>query len=308
MADNMQNAPEELENGKKKGKKEKKPKTQKEKALSVLDILIPVVCGGVILFSGFNLFKIYRSYAEAEAIYDGIALYVRDDVKGEEEQEEEKAMEEAGFPYLNVDFDSLAEINEDFLGWLYFPLLDISYPVVRGDEAETYLHEAMDGTKSNSGCIYIDYYSNPYLKDMATLFFGHNMRNGSMFGSLKRIRKEEGLVEQDPYFYYYTPTKAFKCHIFCYYLESAKGKTYECPYDVEGYDKYMDYILEKNEWPDGPSGGDIAHRHRLVTLSTCSGHNSGKRTVIQAVIEDTYEYSNVIIGDTIDLPEETDEK
>ena len=45
---------------------------------------------------------------------------MREDVAGEEAKEEQKAMAEAGFPYLNVDYDSLLSINKDFLGWLYF--------------------------------------------------------------------------------------------------------------------------------------------------------------------------------------------
>lgn len=290
-----------------KEKKAKKKKEPKSGIMKVMDILVPVVCSGVIIFSGVNLFMIYRGYAEAEAIYDGIALYVNDDPKAVSNEEEAYSMNEAGFPYMDVDYDALLAINEDFLGWLYFPLLDISYPVVYGDEDESYLHEAMDGTKSNSGCIYIDAWSNPDLKDMTTLFFGHNMRNGSMFGSLKRIRKEEGLIDEDPYFYYYTPTKAYKCHVFCYYLENANGKTYQYPLDTQGYDEYMDYILSKNEYEGGPDNVDIAHRPRIVTLSTCSGHNSGKRTVIHSVIEDTYEYSDVIIGETFKVPEEADE-
>ncbi|MBO4900903.1 MAG: hypothetical protein J5509_11505, partial [Lachnospiraceae bacterium] len=59
-------------------------KAKKEKALKVLDIVIPVVCLGVMVFAGFNLYKIYRSYAEADAIYNGIALYAHEQTSGVE--------------------------------------------------------------------------------------------------------------------------------------------------------------------------------------------------------------------------------
>lgn len=272
------------------------------RGMKILDILVPTICIGVILFSGFKLFQIYNSYAEAEAIYDGVALYVKEEASVG--SEDAVAMMYAGFPYLDIDYDALLEINEDFLGWLYFPLLDLSYPVVYGDEESTYLHEAIDGTKSSSGCLYIDAWSDPHLKDMTTIIYGHNMRNGSMFGSLKKIRTEEGLVEQDPYFYYYTPNRAYKCHIFAYYLENAKGKTYSYPTDNRTYDEYMDYILEKNEYAGGPDTVDLSHRPRILTLSTCSGRNSGKRTVIHSVIEDSYEYSdNLVVEETFELNE-----
>lgn len=270
-------------------------KKSKKKKRKILDIIIPVVCIGVFAYAAINLFIIYQGYNEASKIYDGLAIYVNDDVT--EAEEEAVAMEEAGFPYINVDFDGLHELNSDFLGWLYFPLLEINYPVVFGDEDFSYLHKAIDQTKSNSGCIFIDYMSDPNLEDMSTLFYGHNMRNGSMFGSLKRIRQEKGLIDEDPYFYYYTAKTAYKCHVFAYYLENSNGETYNAPENNGGYDKYLDYVLSMNEYEGGPDNVDLSHRPKIFTLSTCSGRNSGKRTVIQAIVEDTYAVGEKIIID-----------
>ena len=297
-----------------KDKADKKDKTdkrvnsdKKEKAFKVLDIVIPVVCISVFIFSGINLFRIYQSYAEADAIYSGLALMAHESVEGMTEEEVAIAMEEAGFPYLNVDHEELLKINPDYKGWLYFPLLGISYPVVHGDEAQSYLNKTFDGTPSKSGAIYIDAWSDPDLKDMTTLIYGHNMRNGSMFGTLKRIRNEEGLVDEDPYFYYYTPTIAYKCHIFVYYLENANGMTYKYPTDNRTYDEYMDYILSRNEYTDGPNNVDIAHRPKILSLSTCSGFHSGRRTVIHAAIEDSYKIGdNLVYDDSFGDAVETD--
>lgn len=36
------------------------------------------------------------------------------------------------YPELQIDFAELIRTNPDFRGWLYFPALDISYPVVQG--------------------------------------------------------------------------------------------------------------------------------------------------------------------------------
>lgn len=273
-------------------------KKKKKKGLKILDILVPVICLGVMGFAGYNLFTIYQSYSEAAAIYDGIALLVDDNDDGSAEA---AGMIEAGFPYMNVDYAGLKEINSDFLGWLYFPLLDLSYPVLYGDEDFTYLHVAMDGTPSSSGCIFIDCESDPNLRDMTTIFYGHNMRNGSMFGSLKRIRREKGLILENPYFYYYTSEMAYKCHVFAYYLEKTGGKTYMAPGNEAGYDDYLDYVLAMNEYEEGPSTVDLSHRPRIVTLSTCSGRNTGNRTVIQACIEDTYAINeNTVISEAFD--------
>ena len=83
--------------------------------------------------------------------------------------------------------------------------------------------------------------------------------------------------------------------------------TYKYPTDNRTYDQYMDYILEKNEYADGPSSVDIAHRPRILSLSTCSGFHSGKRTVIHAAIEDSYKLSdNLIVDESFGDAVETD--
>jgi len=273
---------------------DRKAKKNKKKKFNIFfDVFIPVFLIGVIIYASVNLVEIYKSYSEAKEIYDGVALYVSDETTLTGDSEENviaTQMIEAGFPYINVDFEALKEINSDFLGWIYFPLLEISYPVVYGDADMSYLHMAIDKTPSNSGCIYIDSESNPNLEDKTTLIFGHNMRNGSMFGSLKRIRQEKGLIYEDPYFYFYTEDRAYKCHIFAYYLDEEGSVTYLLgEKNNKGYDEYLDYVLEKNEYENGSEGMDFSHRPKLIGLSTCSGHNTGKRTVLQAIVEDTYE-------------------
>ena len=77
--------------------------------MKILDILVPAVCIGVILFSGFKLYQIYKSYAEAAAIYDGVALYVKEEAGVG--SEDAVAMMHAGFPYLDIDYDSLLDVG-----------------------------------------------------------------------------------------------------------------------------------------------------------------------------------------------------
>ena len=37
---------------------------------------------------------------------------------------------------LDIDFDELKNINGDLVGWLYYAPLEISYPIVRGNDNE----------------------------------------------------------------------------------------------------------------------------------------------------------------------------
>ena len=38
------------------------------------------------------------------------------------------------YPPLAIDMEMLKGMNDDFRGWLYFPAVEVSYPVVQGED------------------------------------------------------------------------------------------------------------------------------------------------------------------------------
>lgn len=101
--------------------------------------------------------------------------------KGEAETEE-------GF--FEVDFDGLKAQNPDVAAWIQIPALEVSYPVVKGTDNEYYLHHMFDGQEHKNGSIFIDYHNQADFTDHNTIIYGHNMKNGSMFGTLSRYQEE----------------------------------------------------------------------------------------------------------------------
>lgn len=51
--------------------------------------------------------------------------------------------------------------------------------------------------------------------DLYNIIYGHNMNNGSMFGSLKKY-KDEGFWKKNQYFTVYTESTAYRYQIFSY--------------------------------------------------------------------------------------------
>lgn len=87
---------------------------------------------------------------------------------------------------INVDFASLKSINDDVIGWIYMEALpQISYPMVQGKDNNMYLHQTYEKNYNFAGTIFIDYENKRDFSDCNTLVYGHNMKNGSMFGMLK---------------------------------------------------------------------------------------------------------------------------
>ena len=93
-----------------------------------------------------------------------------------------------GFFYNTADvgFEAImTNINEDFIGWIVVGNTRVDYPVVQGDDNKKYINTTFTGENNSSGAIFMDYRLNSNFTSPVTILYGHNMRDGSMFGSLK---------------------------------------------------------------------------------------------------------------------------
>ena len=267
-------------------------------------IVLVIACFGIFL-SGFMLFKTAREYKLAEDEYaaldkfttkvDSTALAPMSlgPVAIEEEVTEELARNynRADFPDIDVDFDGLAEINDQVVAWLVMESVDISYPVVQNPEEgenEYYLHHTFENESNSSGCVFMDWESKPDLSGWNTFIYGHNMKNGTMFGSLKRLLREDGLYESDPYFYVYLRDGIYRYKIFSYYLDHTDSKMYWNCNTFKQYRQYQRTALEKSEHD---CGMEVSPEDNMVTLVTCSGTGSGKmREFVHGIFVDRYLY------------------
>ena len=203
-------------------------------------------------------------------------------------EEEAPVEEEFTIPVsIDVDFDSLRSINKDVIGWLVYEPIELSYPVVKDKGDDYYEHYSFDLEKNLAGAIFLDFICKPDLSGFNSIIYGHNMRNGTMFGSLKKIIQDQSLIEQDPYFYIFTEDEAYMYRIVCTYLTNQNSKTYEVNFDYELSDKqaYVDYMKEVGQYKDEAFFAEpVTEDLRLVTLSTCHGLHSKERTVVHGVL------------------------
>ena len=73
-----------------------------------------------------------------------------------------------------------------WLAGLKFETLDISYPIVQTTDNDHYLHYTFEGQRNANGAIFLEHTNSSDFEDCNTIIYGHNMRNGSMFGYISQ--------------------------------------------------------------------------------------------------------------------------
>lgn len=259
--------------------------------MSKLEKVIIVIASLAALTAAFMIFKTARDYKAASDEYDSLRQYASEEVSTTdtaekvsdikpielEEAEERKELKSnenrEDFPEMEVDFKALREKNPDTVGWLYVGSCGISYPIVQGEDNDYYMNHTFEGTVNSSGAIIMDYRDDKYLKDWNTFIYGHNMKNGSMFGSLKKLLKDETLYDADPYIYVYLPGYIYRYKIFSYYKDKPDSKMY---WTADTLQEYRQYIRDALSLSVRDLGVETSEENNMVTLVTCSGSGAGK--------------------------------
>ena len=257
---------------------QKQPEQKKKKKSDVLLTIALIAAIAVFCYAAFNLYHIYTEYRKGTDEYNQIeemAVTERDadsaEVAGPSAQIK---------PPIEVDFDKLKSVNEDVVGWIYVDALpDISYPIVKGKDNQTYLHQTYEKNYNFAGTIFVDYENSGDFSDCNTLVYGHNMKNGSMFGHLKKFREDDKLYKQDKYFWILTPERNYRYEIISAYTTGVNSDTYTLfKGPGEEFEKYLETIKGYSEIKTDDT--DLTIKDRIVTLSTCTG-NESTRFVVQ---------------------------
>ena len=257
---------------------QKQPEQKKKKKGDVLLTIALIAAIVVFCYAAFNLYHIYTEYKKGTDEYNQIeemAVTERDadsaEVAGPNAQLK---------PPIEVDFDKLKSVNEDVVGWIYVDALpDISYPIVKGKDNQTYLHQTYEKNYNFAGTIFVDYENSGDFSDCNTLVYGHNMKNGSMFGHLKKFREDDKLYKQDKYFWILTPERNYRYEIITAYTTGVNSDTYTLfKGPGEEFEKYLETIKGYSEIQTDDT--DLTIKDKIVTLSTCTG-NESTRFVVQ---------------------------
>ena len=256
---------------------EETKKRKKGKANIVSNIVL-VIAVAIFLFSGYKIYTIYSEYNKGDTEYKNIqddVITIETPDKVEESGEEVKEI-------FKVDFEKLRSINKEIVAWIRFEEpKKISYPVVQGSDNDKYLKTTVEGKKNASGSIFMDANNAGDFSDKNTFLYGHNMKNGSMFGQLRKYKNVD-YCKENPYFYIYTPDgKEVKYQIFSVCIVEDTAESYQKVYaNDEDYVKYLKHIQSISRYDVGV---EVNAQSQIVSLSTCTNVTETQRLLVHGV-------------------------
>lgn len=178
------------------------------------------------------------------------------------------------FPFT-VDFEALRAENGDIAGWLYCGDTKIDYPVMYSEEEGKYLHTRPDGTYAYGGSLFLGSSFSPELSAFCTVIYGHNMKDGSMFGTLRKYRDEEYFLSH-PVFYYFSPYGDYMLDVAGVFEVKADSYIYTGIYTGAQKEQLLYDMREHSFYRTGISCG---MDDRYVVLSTCTNETEEGRLV-----------------------------
>lgn len=207
------------------------------------EILILVVCIIALGITGYKLIGIWLMYQEGVTEYEELKKYVNETPEEDGENGNESEGNENSDAATTIDFEELQKINPDIVAWIRIEGLGIDYPVVQGEDNEHYLHYTFRGEANVAGSIFLDYRNKADFSDSKIILYGHNMKNGTMFGFLKKYQDESVFQENQIITIYLPGNREWKFKVqecrnvkvndSCYELEDDRSG------EVEFWDKEL---------------------------------------------------------------------
>lgn len=187
---------------------------------------------------------------------------------------------------IPIDFESLKKQNPDIYAWITIPDTKIDYPIVQREDVEYYLNHTVDGQEGLPGAIYTEGYNSQAFTDKNTVIYGHNMRDGTMFGELKSY-KNRAYREEHPQIIIYTPEHIFTYEIFAAVTYDDRHILKSFYFGVEDQaQEFLDSLKQvRNMSSYVCEEIPVDASDRILTLSTCN-NNDKERFLVEAVLID----------------------
>lgn len=187
-------------------------------------------------------------------------------------------------PYYNSDFSSVKDY-EDVVGWVYYPLAEIDYPVVQGGDNKKYLTTSIDGTYSINGWIFADYRADMQgMSSQNTVIYGHDMLSGTMFGQLDKVLEKDTFKDDaNKYIYFNSMTNRYVYKIFAVYVSDLSFNFIQTVFTDNEFANYIQHVQELTNAQGVDLEKTVVYpKDKILTLCTCA-EGGKKRLVVSAI-------------------------
>ena len=185
--------------------------------------------------------------------------------------------------------EDLLSQNSDFKGWITIDGTRVDNPIYHTDNNDFYLNHNQEKKKSAYGALYFDCNNviTPDKTDKNLVIYGHRMKNGTMFGDLKKFRQLD-FYKQHPTIKFSTLYETGIYKIYSIFVLNANPED-----DIGGiYDIYRKSFINEedfNGWANEAyvrslinTGVDVTIDDDIITLVTCCSDIDNARLIITA--------------------------
>ena len=256
------------------------PEPPRRRGRNILSTVLIVVGVALLLVAGGMFVKAQLGYRAAQSTYEDLQQYAVQDSEGDN--------------VPAVDFDELAKINPDVVGWIYVPDTVISYPVVQTTNNDKYLYKLFDLSGNGSGSIFMDMDDTaPGVVDQQTTLYGHHMYDGSMFKIIDDTLSSQEAFDKFDKVYYITRESTFvfkplfTAQVVDEYVDARRAN-----FDGElTLEKYLEQTLEQAKSVAADAEERIPGTKQVLSLVTCAGEVIPRttRAVMVCSLEETIE-------------------
>lgn len=240
----------------------------------------------VAMFSGYKIFSYFYEGKVAESFIDDLKeeYYSQSDSDG-------SAIPESPEEVRVKKFKALRMVNEDVVGWVRVPGTNVDYPVVQARNNQFYLRRDLKKEYAIRGSIFMDYTSSGTADKFQTIIYGHNMKDGSMFGALKKFKKKD-FFDENLTIEYDFPEGTTEWEIFSVYIYKLGDNSFE--FELENEKEFKEYVLEvakKSMHKDKAVDGAVKKAldngtNRMLTLMTCTYEYDNSRLIVHALLKE----------------------
>lgn len=183
-------------------------------------------------------------------------------------------------------YKALYAENNDLIGWLSIDKTAIDYPVMQNEDDEYYLHRNFYKEEDKYGCLYVKSIADVDTPSTNFIIYGHNMKDGSMFGSLDNYW-EQSYYQAHPLIAFDTLYEERTYEIMAVF----PSQVYKKDEDVFKYYQFYqaDTVEEFNDFYENvtalslyETGVTAELGDTFLMLSTCAYHVEDGRFVVLA--------------------------
>lgn len=180
-------------------------------------------------------------------------------------------------------YDEYLEIYPDIVGWISIDNIKVDNPVVQNPDPSNpfkYLDLGPDENPSKYGALFLDIRNSIDVSDRHTIIYGHNMRDGSMFGQLHKYQSRSFFTDH-LIIRYDTLYQELEWEVFNIFITNTEFyyiQTYFA--SDEDFVSLMTQCIYKSYYNNNQTV--ISPDDHILTLSTCTNDTDDGRLVVQA--------------------------